>query len=213
MGERDDYLTAILAGDRGSALRIAHGLVEDGAPVLDVYADVLQEALYEVGRLWESHRISVATEHIATAVTQLVLARLYENLPRRAAFRGRVVLTGIEGELHQVGGQMVSDALETDGWEVVYLGTDVPLPDVVDSVATLRPEVLGVSCTISRNLPKVAALVAAVRESLGARAPKVLVGGGAFLGSPSDAEKVGADLFAPDLRAAVAALRAPAAGG
>lgn len=213
MGEKDDYLAAILAGNRGSALRIAHGLVEDGAPVLDVYADVLQEALYEVGRLWESHRISVATEHIATAVTQLVLARLYESLPRRAAFRGRVVLTGIEGELHQVGGQMVSDALETDGWEVAYLGTDVPLADVVDSVATLRPEVLGVSCTISRNLPRVAALVAAVRESLGTRAPRFLVGGGAFLGSPSGAEKVGADLFAPDLRAAVAALRAPAASG
>jgi methanogenic corrinoid protein MtbC1 len=211
VSEKDLYLEAILSGDRQAALGVALGAVEAGMDVRDVYVDVLQESLYEVGRLWEANRISVSTEHLATAVTQAVLARLYERLPRPEATRGRVVLTGVEGELHQVGGHMVSDALESDGWDVKFLGTNVPAPDVLTAVSEHRPEVLGISCTMLQNLPKVSFLIGAVRALFKTSAPCIVVGGGAFRAS-AKAFELGADAWAPDMRAAVGVARSLAKG-
>lgn len=205
--ERDLYLEAILAGRRQDAVDAALGAVERGMDVRDVYVEVLQEALYEVGRLWQANRISVAAEHLATAITQLVVARLYERLPRGEAVRGRVVLTGVEGELHQVGGNMVADALESDGWDVRFLGTDVPVPDVLEAVSEHRAEVLGISCTILQNIPKVSFLVGAVKATFREACPRILVGGGAFRASPGKALEVGADAWAPDMREAIAVAR------
>jgi methanogenic corrinoid protein MtbC1 len=176
--------------------------------VRDVYVDVLQESLYEVGRLWETNRVSVSVEHLATAITQLVLARLYESLPRPPANRGRFLLTGVEGELHQVGGHMVADALESDGWDVKFLGANVPAADVLTAISGFRPEVLGVSCTLLQNLPRVSFLIGAVRRTFPESAPRIVVGGGAFRSAPEKAAELGADSWAPDIRAAVGVARA-----
>jgi methanogenic corrinoid protein MtbC1 len=207
VSDRDLYLAALLAGDRQAAIDVALGAVARGMPMGDLYVDVLQESLYEVGRLWESNRISVSAEHLATGITQVVIAHLYEHLPRPAVSRGSLVLTGIEGELHQVGGHMVADALESDGWEVRFLGADVPVPEVLEAISAHRPEVLGVSCTMLQNLPKVSFLIGAVKAAFEVAAPRVVVGGGAFRAAPGKAKEVGADAWAPDLRSALSVVR------
>ncbi|MFN7988984.1 MAG: cobalamin-dependent protein [Thermoanaerobaculia bacterium] len=211
MSQKEPYLAAILAGDREAAVSAALREVELGLDVRDVYVDVLQESLYEVGRLWERNEISVATEHLATAITQRVVARLWEHLPRPTASRGRIVLAGVEGELHQVGGLMVSDALEADGWDVMFLGSGVPASRVLEAVSAHRPVVLGITCTLSENLPRVSSLIASLRATLGDAAPRVVVGGGAFRASPGRVADVGADGWAPDIRAAIEVVRELAA--
>lgn len=210
--DKEQYLQAILAGRRQEAVDLAVGAVESGTDVRDLYVEILQESLYEVGRLWEANRIPVATEHLATAITQYVVARLYEWLPRPEAVRGRLVLTGVEGELHQVGGMMVSDALESDGWDVKFLGTDVVVPDVLAAVSEHRPEVLGISCTMLQNLPKVSFLIGTVRSTFPESALRIFVGGGAFRADPGKTRTVGADAWAPDLRAAIEVARSLATG-
>jgi methanogenic corrinoid protein MtbC1 len=177
---RGRYLRAILDGDRGAALDAAFSHGKAGHPLVDVYVDVLQEALYEVGRLWETNRITVADEHMATAVTQYVMSRLYQEIPPAGTRRGRAVVTGVQGELHQLGANMVADALDSEGWNVMFLGADVPVEGVVETVARHRPELLGISSTMYFNLPKVVELVEAVRGKLGGSAPRVILGGGAF---------------------------------
>ncbi len=205
--DRDLYLEAILAGQSRSALDVALGAVAKGMDVRDIYVDILQEALYEVGRLWETNRISVSTEHLATAITQLVVSNLYEWLPRPEKVLGRFVLTGVEGELHQVGGHMVSDALESDGWDVKFLGANVPAADVLTAIADFHPDVLGISCTLLANLPKVSFLIGAVRKTFQASAPRIVVGGGAFRAAPEKAAELGADAWAPDMRAVIGVAR------
>ncbi len=155
----------------------------------------------------------MAREHLATSISQFVLGQLYARLPRSVVPRGRLLLTGTEGELHQVGGNMLADVLESDGWIVRFLGTDVPAPVVLDAIAEHRPDVLGISCALGENIPRVAALVASVRERYGDRAPRVVVGGSAFRAAPERAARLGADGWAPDLRAAVLLLREGAVGG
>lgn len=200
------FRTAILAGNRRAALTLAREALRAGTDVYDLYVDVLQGALYDVGALWESNRITVAEEHMATAITQYVLAELYSLLPLTEGERGRAVVTGIEGELHQVGANMVADLLESDGWDVRFLGANVPLPGVIKALGAHGASILGISVTMLVNAPRVADLIAAVRRSFGA-AVKIAVGGGAFRFSPQAPAQLGADGYAPDLRAAITLFR------
>lgn len=133
---RSLYLQAVLAGERKAALAIATEALKDGASALDLYVEVLQATLYEVGQLWEANRITVAHEHAATAITQFVMAHVYECLHRDAEItpRGTLLMTGLEGELHSVGALMVSDVLEARGWAVHFLGTNLPHRAILDSI-------------------------------------------------------------------------------
>jgi methanogenic corrinoid protein MtbC1 len=201
------YLSALLAGEREAAVEAALQPVVAGADVLDVHLHVLQPALHLIGRQWELGEITVAAEHLATTITQFVVLKLYPWLSRPAHTRGRLLLTGVEGEYHQIGAHMVADALESDGWSVRFLGSNVPNGDVLHAVQTFRPQVLGVSCTLPGHLARVAALIAELRQAHGADAPRMLVGGLAFRGSEHEALAMGADAWAPDLRAAVLAAR------
>src|SRR5215472_3745337 len=86
------FTRAILLGHRRAALDVVTGAIELGLPVADVYVEVVETALYEVGRSWEANEITVAEEHMATAIAQYVIAHLYPRIARPAATAGRMVL-------------------------------------------------------------------------------------------------------------------------
>lgn len=196
------YLRAILGGHRRPALNIVLEAMRGGTPLGDIYVHVFQAALYEVGRLWERGEITVATEHMATAITQYVMAHIYAQLEPPSASLGNVVITGVQGELHQVGANMVADFLETYGWNVRFLGTNMPHSGIVEAVAEHSPAVLGISATMLFSVPQVVALIDDVRHSFPAGGPRILVGGGAFRHAQDLYKEIGADAFAPDLMTA-----------
>lgn len=177
---QQEYLEQILAGRRKLALELIMDSYRSGYPIPGIYMDIFQEALYEVGRLWETNQITVADEHMGTAITQYVMSNLYQHLDTTGARRGKAVLTGVQGELHQVGANMVSDVLESDGWEVVFLGTNSPPEDVLRTLRQHGADLFGISSTMQFNIPKVIDLVDRVKAEFGAKAPRVLLGGGAF---------------------------------
>jgi MerR family transcriptional regulator, light-induced transcriptional regulator len=177
---RRAYLGEILGGNRKTALELIMEAYRSGYPISGIYMDVLQEALYEVGRLWEANRITVADEHMATAITQYVMSNLYQHLEINHEMHGRAVVTGVEGELHQVGAHMVSDILEADGWNVMFLGTNIPPEGVIESVRHQGADLFCISSTMLSNIPKVIELVEMVRREFGASAPRIMLGGGAF---------------------------------
>jgi len=121
---RQRYVDALVAGD----LALAERLIEDsGTDIRSLYLQVLQPALYEIGRRWQEAEISVAQEHLATATTQSLMARLAGRFDDRAPRRDRRVLVACaEGELHSIGVRMVADFLEADGWDVLFVGALSP---------------------------------------------------------------------------------------
>ena len=195
------YLQSILRGDHAAAEGVMQEALQSGATAVDIYLELFQPALFEVGRLWETARINVATEHMATAITQVLMARLYGRLPREAASQGNAVITGVQGELHQIGANMVADILDAHGWNVLFLGTNAPHEGIIEAVESHRPKLVGISATMLSNVPRVRQLLGGIRE----RVPGVLilVGGGAFRAVPSLWRDLGADGFAPDLRATI----------
>jgi methanogenic corrinoid protein MtbC1 len=209
--QRNVYLQAILNGERRAALTVALELLRDGHSVADVYCDVLQPAQHELGRLWERNEITVGREHMGTAITQFVIAQLYSHIPTSHTPRGKAIVTGVQGELHQLGANMVADVLEADGWNVRFLGTQTPQRDVLSAIEEHEPSVLGVSTTMLFNLRSAADLIEQARARFGTDM-KIIVGGGAFCSTPDMWQDIGADAFALDLRDAVAQVRTITAG-
>ena len=201
------FLQAILGGHRQAALNIVMAAYRKGFAVPDIYIEVFQEALYEIGRLWESNRISVAAEHRGTAITQYVIAQLYQNMEPSAERRGAMVITGIKGELHQVGANMVADMLEADGWDVRFLGANVPSEGVVAAVRDHNADVVGISTTMRFNIPQVVALVATLRRDFGKAAPRILLGGSAFRAAPALPEELSGCEVALTIQEALALTR------
>jgi methanogenic corrinoid protein MtbC1 len=204
-GTQRIFLQSILAADRRAAATIAKEALAQGNNLMDVYVDVVQESLYELGRLWEGNRITVAQEHAGTAVCQYVLAELYAAMPASSERRGRAVVTGVEGEFHQVGANLVADALEADGWNVRFLGANTPRTGVLQALGEHDASALCISVTMLFNISMASQLV---REARAQRpALSVIVGGATFRAAPDLWREVGADSHADDVRAAVAAMR------
>ena len=115
----------------------------------------------------------------------------------------------MEGELHQVGANMVADVLEADGWNVRFLGTNMPHAGILQAVEEHRADAVGISAATLLSLPKVRRLVADLREKFAGRCPRIVVGGGAFRSAPALAAEIGADACGADLRSALALFAGP----
>jgi MerR family transcriptional regulator, light-induced transcriptional regulator len=172
------YLEALRAGDRRRALVVVDEARTAGLTLSELYLDVFQPALREIGRLWQENEITVAEEHLATAVTQMSMGSLYTDFCLTTSRNGRTLLAACaETERHEVGLRMICDLLELEGWDATYLG------------AAVR------------------SLIVAVRAATGDAAPYILVGGRPFLDDPTLGQRVGADAMARDMAGAVARLR------
>jgi methanogenic corrinoid protein MtbC1 len=198
------YLQAAIKGERRAAVSLALEALKRASDIVDVYVDVFQASQYEVGRLWETNQITVAEEHMATAITQYAMAQLYQYIEPAKTQAGSMVITGIEGELHQVGPNMVADVLEARGWEVRFLGTNMPHSGILQAIEDQRAETVGISATILFSLPKVVRLVKAIQEKFVTACPRIVFGGRAFASTPLLCRELGGSDAALDLRAALA---------
>lgn len=204
---RERYLHALVEADLPAARRVIDEALAHGMSAAEIYLDVLQPALYEVGRLWSHAEISVAQEHLATAATQSAMARLAERLggQERRVRAGVALVACVSDELHALGGRMVADFLEADGWRVVFLGALTPGHDLAALAAEHGAQVVALSAALADRVPNVAEMCASLRAIQ--PPPLVIVGGQAFGGSPAAALRTGADAFAADAEDAVRVLR------
>jgi MerR family transcriptional regulator, light-induced transcriptional regulator len=200
------YVEALRARDAAGARAAVEAALAAGASVPDVYLDILQPALYEVGHEWAAGAIDVAREHYATTVTLTVLGALGPRM-RSAPKDGRLaVVSGSPEERHAVGVQMVADFLESDGWEVLNLGASTPAADLARLVDAEQPDVVALSTSTPAGLPGTAAAVTAL-AALRPR-PLVVLGGQLWTGAVrAEAEALGADLVLDGPRELVEELR------
>ena len=80
------FIEALVAGQRGGCAAILDHYLKKQTPILEIYEHLFQPALYRIGDLWEANRISVASEHMATAIVELqTLQTAYETSLATAA--------------------------------------------------------------------------------------------------------------------------------
>jgi len=197
------FLAAILSGHRRAALTVVEEALRNGALHIDIYVDVISEALHAIGSLWEQNKISVAQEHMATAIAQYVVAMIYPRIASAGETRGSMVVTGVCGELHQIGPNLVADAMEANGWSVRFLGTNLPNTTILATIEDVVPKVLCISTTLVANLPSAAELIRDIRTKMEERAPRIVLGGAAYRFTPQFAQDIGAAEVILDLRQAL----------
>ena len=203
------YLDALRRGDRHAAYRALDEALDDGRELGQVYLDVVQSAMREIGRLWQEDELTVAEEHLATAITESAMSRMFERVfVWRDVRTPKLLAACAEEERHQMGLRMLCDLLELAGWETTYLGASVPIESLVDLVLKHKPDAVAISATIAPHVPRVREAIQAIRSAPIERQPVIAVGGRVFLGDPSLAERVGADLTAADAEQAVHVLDA-----
>lgn len=169
------YLASLLGGDRRRCRDLLTRLLDGGLPVRVAYLDLLQRALYRVGLLWERNRISVATEHVATAVTEDLLNVALPYL-RCAPPVGRLaVVAGVSPEQHRVGAKMVADTFDQHGWDSVYVGASTPPGELLRLVRELRPDTVALSLTMFFNLGPLEAMIGSLRSAFPDQ--EIVVGG------------------------------------
>jgi methanogenic corrinoid protein MtbC1 len=202
---RDAYLAALLEMDPQGAQIVVQAALAADLPIGELYLLVLQPALYEIGRLWERGEASVAQEHLATATTQTLMARLAAP-PMALAAGPRAITTATENDLHSLGPRFLADFLERDGWQVIDLGADTPTDDLVQLVARVRPELVCLSTTLATNLGHAENAITALRGL--DPPPLIAVGGHAYETNDQLATTLGADIHAGDAAAFLEILRA-----
>ena len=204
---RDRYLSAQLGGNRREALRviIEEGLHRGLSPG-DVQK-VVQEAQREIGRLWQEDRISIAQEHMATAISHVVLSHVYQYATPAEPNGKKVLVACVDGELHDFPARLVADALDFAGFEVRYLGASVPTDSLLEMLDEEEPDLLVLSVTMSFNVPALRSAVKRAREHTKGRLP-IAVGGGACTWARGLAAELQADLTGQDAAELVAAARA-----
>ncbi len=207
-GPARDYLDAALNGRRDDAIQVIREASATDLEVAEIMLGILEPAQNELGRLWERGEITIAHEHYVTAITQMSLSMLYPRLLVDRIPRGRnLVATTAAFETHEVGIRMISDLLEQDGWHTTFLGADVPVEDVVETVAEQRAHVLAVSATMVGHIRGVRELIRVVRADARCEHVRVLVGGRPFSSVRRLGSMIGADASAESAREALAVCR------
>jgi MerR family transcriptional regulator, light-induced transcriptional regulator len=183
------FVAAQLAGDRNEALRVVvdDGVVR-GARVIDLQARVISAAQREIGRLWQHNRITVADEHRATGISQVVMARLCE-LAHPSSRNGKAIAVAcVEGEHHDFPARLVADYLDHAGFDVRYYGADLPTDHLLRALADHRPNALALSVTMTPNVGSLRTAVGRMRREHPAL--PILVGGHALAWSPQLSEQL-----------------------
>lgn len=188
------YLEALRAADAAGAYRVASRALAEGMSLAALYQGVIAPAMHEVGKLWEKGAITIADEHLATALTHRVLGALRPPAFVDRSFgsepKPRAMLAAVQGEEHALGLRMAADLLEDAGYETIYLGADVPTEALMQAVAELSPDLLALSATMPESALTLEDVLAGVR----AERPEVtLLVGGQASASPRVGEAVPGD--------------------
>lgn len=179
------YAHALEVGDDVAAEETVAEVLESGVDPIAIVNDILTPAMRRIGGLWERGEMTIAEEHLASAIAARSLATVYPSLFWAPPLsRQRVVIAAVEGEQHVLGAQMAAYVLEGHGFDVAFLGADVPRPRLLEAIERYRPHAVGLGCTTTDSRGTLLATLSDLQ-----RFPEleVLLGG---IGVPADVEAV-----------------------
>ena len=203
--ECESLVAALLAGSSASSMAIVEQKLGEGRGLVAVDRHLIQPALYCIGSKWRGRQVSVAQEHLATALALSVMAHGRALSPVAEPCGRKVLLACVEGNQHAVGLQMVADAFVLAGWDVKFLGANVPGDALIEHVQLWRPHLLGLSASLPQHVRELKQVVRKLQAALGERCPQVVVGGLGFHSSRFQADHLQAARWCANPEAAVAA--------
>ncbi len=208
MGVLDELRQNVIDGNAPATEKLVKQAMADGLPPEQVLNEGLISAMAQVGRLFEAGEFFVPEMLVAARAMKGGLALLRPALAAaNVKAVGKVVVGTVQGDLHDIGKNLVAIMLEGAGFEVVDLGVDITPDKFVEAVKQHQPQLVGLSALLTTTMPKMKTTVEALRAAGVRDRVKVMIGGAPV--TDKYAHDIGADFYAPD--ASSAATRAKAA--
>ncbi len=120
-----------------------------------IFESVITPVLVEIGEAWYNGKILIATEHFASAFFRAKIMAIFQSLPTLRP-QALLMVGGGPGELHEIGALMISVLLRETGYNVEYLGPDLPLDDLVLYANDEHPKMIILSATLKESIADLA---------------------------------------------------------
>lgn len=191
---------AVLQGNRDGIESLIEEALQQGMEPLAVINEGLIPGIEKAGELFDQKRYFLPQLMMAAETMKKAFARIQPLLKEDSeASSGTIVMATVEGDIHDIGKNIVCVLLENYGFKVIDLGKDVPAADILDAAEKEKADIIGLSALMTTTMPRMAEVIAGVRERN--LTCKVMVGGAVL--NQDYASQIGADAYSPDARAAV----------
>jgi 5-methyltetrahydrofolate--homocysteine methyltransferase len=195
---------AVIDGDLENVVPLVEEALREGLSPLDVSNAGLLPGLEEVGRRFEKQIFFLPQVMLAAETMQAAFARLKEEMHGEGFARlGRILMATVEGDIHDIGKNIVITLLENHGFEVIDLGKNVAADRIVAAAIEHRVDAVGLSALMTTTMAEMEHVIARLRE---AGVQTFTMVGGAVV-TEEYASRIGADLYARDAMDAVARIK------
>ncbi len=198
-GQQMDLQTAVYKGLEAQAANAAKELLAAGKGELDLTEEQLIPALDLVGKDYEQGKLYLPSLLQAASAAQAVFGVLKESMAakgQKQASKGTIVLATVQGDIHDIGKNIVKTLLENYGYTVVDLGKDVAPEAVLQAVEQTGALLVGLSALMTTTLPSMEKTIELLHTL--ENPPKIMVGGAVV--TPEAAKAMGADYYCKDAR-------------
>jgi 5-methyltetrahydrofolate--homocysteine methyltransferase len=204
IGIRERLAAAIIEGDREGIVPLVEAALAEGLSPLAVSNEGLLPGLEEVGRRFGRNQVFLPQVMLSAETMQAAFARLKAEMSgEHAASLGRILMATVEGDIHDIGKNIVCTLLENHGFEVIDLGKNVPARRIIDEARARQVDAVGLSALMTTTLNQMQTTIAQLREA----GIKVFTMVGGAVVTQEYADSIGADLYAADALEAVAKVK------
>ena len=192
----DPVTTAVLKGNKGTIIDEVKKAIADGAKPEEIINDQLIAAINKVGEFFEQKKYFLP-QLIASANTmKLAIDYLEPMLEKKndGQEMPTLVIATVEGDIHDIGKNLVVLMLKNYGYNVIDMGKDVPCEDIVDTAIRENAAIIGLSALMTTTMMRMQDVVELCKEK-GCKS-KVIIGGACI--TQSFADEIGADGYSKD---------------
>lgn len=202
MSTLEDLYDAILDGHRAEVAGLVQKALDEGIAPMTIVEETLRPAMGEVGELFSRGEFFLPQLVLSAAAMKNATDTLRPLLVGQAMGRQEAVVLGtVQGDVHDIGKNLVAATLEGAGYRVVDLGVDAPPQKFVDAVRANDPAVVGFSALLSTTMVNIPKTIQALEEA-DLRQGRILAVGGAPV-TQRNADEWGVEVYAADAGTAV----------
>jgi len=193
---------AVIQGDDDEIAELTQDALDEGLGAKEILQGGLMPGMDHVGVEFKAGRMFVPEVLLSARTMKGSMAMLEPLLAEGESIAvGKVIMGTVEGDLHDIGKNLVAMMIEGAGFEIVDLGTDVSPAAFVESVKKEKPDIVGMSALLTTTMRNMGRTIDALKEAGLRDQVKVMIGGAPVTGD--FAEQIGADGTASSAPAAV----------
>jgi 5-methyltetrahydrofolate--homocysteine methyltransferase len=202
MAKYQDLADAIIKGDNVASKEIAQKLVDDGVSASEILNEGLVPGMNVVGQKFKANEMYIPEVLIAARAMHAAMDIIKPLLAETGVeMKGTVVIGTVQGDLHDIGKNLVGMMLEGGGFQVIDLGVDIPADKFVQAVKENNVKVIGLSALLTTTMSGMKEIIDALKADPATSDTKVMVGGAPL--TQEYADSIGAAGYAPDASSAV----------